>query len=319
MNYLIVGGAGFVGANLVRRCLAEPDAEVVVLDSLDPHLFSTTDHLRDVWARIRFVQGDMRDEPLVAELVGPCDVVLNCAAQSSHPLSIRYPQMDVDINCKGNLTLLEAVRKHNREAIVLFTSSTTVIGRPRRDGCDDAPEQPLDIYSANKGVAEKYHRIYHTSHDLKTIVLRFSNLFGPYGKEYHELGFVNYFISRAWSDKPIEIYGSGEQTRNLLFVDDATEIMLKAIGEPRLIGESRFATGNDCMSVLNIAQTIVRVLGRGSVVHVDWPDDRRRMEIGDAQYSSKPLRDLTGWSPRYDFISGLEKTRAILEQQTGQQ
>ena len=315
MNYLIVGGAGFVGANLARRCLADPGAEVVVLDSLDPHLFSTTDNLHDVWDRIRFVHGDMRDEPLISELVGSCNVVLNCAAQSSHPLSIRYPLMDMDINCKGNLTLLEAVRKHNRDAIVLFTSSTTVIGRPRRDGCDDAPEQPLDIYSANKGVAEKYHRIYHTNHDLKTIVLRFPNLFGPYGKAYHELGFVNYFISRAWADKPIEIFGSGEQTRNLLFVDDATEAMLMAVREPQLFGESRFVTGNDCLSVLTIAQTIVEILGRGEVVHVDWPDDRRRIEIGDAQYSSKRLRDLTGWSPRHDFSAGLEKTRIVLDRQ----
>lgn len=319
MKYLIIGGAGFVGANLVRRCLAGPDTEVVVLDSLDPHLFSTTDHLREVWDQISFVHGDLRDEPLLAELLVGCDVVFNCAAQSSHPLSICYPLLDTDINCKGNLTLLEAMRKHNRDAVVVFTSSSTVLGRtPGNDGDEDHAERPLDIYSANKGVAEKYYRIYHTSHDLKTIVLRLPNLYGPYGRGYRELGFVNYCISLAWADKPIKVFGSGEQKRNLLFVHDATEILMKAAREPRLHGEIRFATGDDHLSVREIAQSIVEVFGRGSVVHIDWPDDRRRMEIGDARYTSKRLRDLTGWTPQHDFLAGLRKTRSVLQHQDRQ-
>src|SRR5437016_2919818 len=167
MKTLILGGAGFLGANLVRRCLAESGTTVTVVDSLDPHLRSTTRNLRDVWSRINFVRGDMRDEHLLASVVQGQDIIFNCAAQTSHPLSIQYPLLDADINCLGNLKLLESVRLLNRRAVVVYTSSSTVIGKAEQTVVDEThSEKPLEIYSANKGVAEKYYRIYHTLHDL---------------------------------------------------------------------------------------------------------------------------------------------------------
>ena len=201
MKVLIIGGAGFLGSNLVRRCLAEYYCEVTVLDSLDPHLHSTTGNLQDVWSKIRFIRGDIRDETVLAEVVQGQDVIFNCAGQTSHPLSMQYPLLDAEINCLGNLKLLEAVRLLNKDAVVVYTSSSTVIGKALYELVDeDHWERPLEIYSANKGVAEKYYRIYHSFHDLKTVVLRFANLFGPYGKAHPEFGFINYFIHLSKPD-----------------------------------------------------------------------------------------------------------------------
>lgn len=316
MKVLIIGGAGFLGANLVRRCLVEPATQVTVMDSLDPHLHATTNNLEAVWDQIQFVRGDLRDEYLLAEIVQGQDVIFNCAAQTSHPLSIQYPLLDADINCVGNLKLLEAVRLLNREAVVVYTSSSTVIGRSRGGVVnEDHEERPLEIYSANKGVAEKYYRIYHTLHDLRTVVLRFANLYGPYGKGYPEFGFINYFIHLAWTNKEIEIYGPGNQTRNVLFVDDATDVLWCAAREPRLIGETYFATGDEHLTVAEIAKTVVRVFQRGSVKHVEWPAERRRIEIEDVKFSSERLRSITGWKPRYDCVAGLQRTKIILEEE----
>jgi len=314
MNVLVVGGAGFLGANLVRRCLSEPDANVTVLDSLDPHLRASKKNLEAVWPRIRFIRGDMRDETLVAEVVQGQDIIFNCAAQTSHPLSLQYPLLDAEINCLGNLKLLEAIRLLNSRAVVVYTSSSTVIGKATGLVDEDHRERPLEIYSANKGVAEKYYRIYHTVHDLNTVVLRFSNLFGPYGKGYPEFGFVNYFIHLAWTDQDLLVYGSGAQTRNVLYVEDATDILWQAAGDPRLRGGVFLATSSEHRSVKEIARTVVDVMGRGKIVHVEWPDERRRIEIDDVQFSSQVLRKLTGWTPRYDLASGLERTRSVLEQ-----
>jgi UDP-glucose 4-epimerase len=314
MNALIIGGAGFVGSNLVRRCLAEPNAKVTVLDFLDPFLKSTTDNLREVWDRIQFVRGDMADAPLIAELVADKTVIFNCAAQTSHPLSLQDPLRDAEINCLGTLKVLEAVRQLNPKAVVVYTSSSTVIGRAEGDLVDEKHgERPLDIYSANKGVAEKYHRIYHRVHDLKTVVLRFANLYGPYGKGFPEFGFLNYFIHLAWSGKAIDVFGSGAQTRNVLFVEDACEVMLKAAAEPKLFGEAWFATHEEHLSVLEIAREIVRVLGRGSVNHVDWPETRRRIEIDSVRISSQALHGVLDWKPRYSFSEGLARTRRVFE------
>lgn len=316
MKALIIGGAGFLGANLVRRCLAEPDTQVTVMDSLDPHLHATTAHLQEVWPQIRFVRGDMRDETLLAEIVQGQDVIFNCAAQTSHPLSIQYPLLDAEINCLGNLKLLESIRLLNKNAIVVYTSSSTVIGKAQSRVVDeDHRERPLEIYSANKGVAEKYYRIYHTIHDLKTVVLRFANLYGPYGKGYQEFGFINYFIHLAWTNQEIKIYGSGDQTRNVLYVDDATDILWRGAQEPRLTGETFLATSDQHLSVREIAETIVTVFQRGKVTHIEWPDERRRIEIDDVRFSAGRLQAVTNWQARYDFEAGLRCIKAILEKQ----
>jgi UDP-glucose 4-epimerase len=267
-----------------------------------------------VWQRIRFVRGDIRDEYLLAELVQDQQIIFNCAAQTSHPLSIQYPLLDAEINCVGNLKLLEAVRLLNRDAVVAYVSSSTVIGKAREPVVtEEHGEQPLEIYSANKGVAEKYYRIYHTLHDLKTVVLRFANLYGPYGKGYPEFGFVNYFIDLAWRRQEIKVFGSGDQLRNVMYVEDATDILWRAACDPRLIGEVCFATGDEHLSVLQIAETIVAVLGRGTVSHVEWPEERRRTDVEAVRLSSERLRGLSGWRPRWAFKEGLERTRAILD------
>ena len=315
MRILVIGGAGFLGANLVRRCLAEPDAQVTVMDSLDSHLHATTDSLQEVWDRIRFVRGDLRDETVLADLVQNQHVIFNCAAQTSHPLSIQFPLLDADINCMGNLKLLDAVRLLNRDAVVVYTSSSTVIGKAQSELIDENHgEKPLEIYSANKGVAEKYYRIYHSLHGLKTVVLRFANLYGPYGKGYPVFGFMNYFIHLAWRNEEIKIFGTGNQLRNTMYAGDATEILWRAAHEPRLIGETYFATSDEHLSVAEIARKIVGVLGRGRVEHIPWPEERLRMEVEGVRFSSARLQALTGWKPEYDMDAGLRQVKSILEQ-----
>jgi UDP-glucose 4-epimerase len=281
---------------------------------MEPRLHSTLDGLKDVLARIGFIQGDMLNERLIGELVCGQDVIFNCAAQTSHPLSIKEPLFDAQINCLGNLKVLEAVRRYNPTAVIVYTSSSTVIGKAVGDVVDETHgERPLDIYSANKGVAEKYYRIYSRVHDLKTVMLRFANLYGPYGKGYSEFGFINYFIDLARRDGEIPVFGAGDQTRNVLYVEDACDILLRSAFEPRLIGEVFYAVSDEHLSVLEIAQTIVRVLGRGRVTQVAWPDERRRIEVERVLISSARLREITRWRPRYSFEEGLARTKEVLE------
>jgi UDP-glucose 4-epimerase len=314
LNILIIGGAGFLGANLVRRCLAETGTNITVLDALEPHLHATTENLHDVWTKIRFVRGDIRDETLLADIVQGQDIVFNCAAQTSHPLSIQYPLLDAEINCIGNLKLLESIRLLNKTARVVYTSSSTVIGKATAKVIDeDHLERPLEIYSANKGVAEKYYRIYHTVHDLNTVSLRFANLFGPYGRNYQEFGFINFFIHQAWTNQEIKVFGTGDQTRNVMYVDDAVEILWRVALEPLLVGESYFATSGQHLSVGEIAEKIVSIFQRGTVIHTEWPDERKRTEIDNVTFSSERLRSIIDWAPTYDFEKGLIKIKSILE------
>jgi UDP-glucose 4-epimerase len=313
MKVLVLGGAGFVGANMVRKSLQQEGAEVTVMDTLEPHLHATTDNLMEVWDRINFVRGDLRNEMQLADIVQGQDIIFNCAAQTSHPLSIQYPLLDAEINCLGNLKLLESLRLMNSKATVVYPSSSTVIGKALDTVVDEEHhEKPLEIYSANKGVAEKYYRIYHTLHGLNTVVLRFANLYGPYGKGFPEFGFINYFIHQALNDQEIRIFGNGQQIRNTLYIDDATDILWRAAHHPNLAGHSWLATGDQHLSVAEIAETIVRVFGGGRVVYVDWPEKRKKIEIEHVRFSSKRLRAMTKWSPQVKFEEGLLRIKALL-------
>jgi UDP-glucose 4-epimerase len=314
MKILVIGGAGFLGSNLVRRCIMGGDNSVTVLDSLEPRLRASTDNLQEVWDRIRFVRGSICDEPLISEVVQGQDVIFNCAAQTSHPLSLQDPLFDAEINCLGNLKFLEAVRHVNPGAVVLYSSSSTVIGRAVGEIIDEEHgEKPLDIYSANKGVAEKYYRIYNRVHDVKTVVLRFANLYGPYGKGFPEFGFVNYFISLAWNDGEIKIFGTGDQTRNVMYIDDAVDILYRAAGDERLIGDIFFAAHDEKYSVHEIAREIISVFGRGRITMIEWPEDRKRIEVENVRISSERLKQVTGWSPRYSLREGLLRTKKVLD------
>lgn len=315
MNILIIGGAGFLGANLARRCLQEKNVKVTVLDSLDPRLGSTLESLEEILSNIEFIQGDIRDKQLIDDTVKGKDIVFNCAAQTSHPLSLKDPFFDVDVNCLGNLRVLEAVRLHNKNAILVYVSSSTVIGKAVGDVIEESHwERPLDIYSANKGVAEKYYRIYHRVYDLNTVIIRFANLYGPYGKGNSDFGFINYFINEAWNGRDITIYRPGDQTRNVLYVEDAADLLVQASQEQKLIGNMYFAVHDDHLSVKEIADGIVSCFGKSKVVEIDWPDVRRRIEVDNVIISSAKLRSQLKWKPRFSYDEGLLKTKRILKE-----
>jgi UDP-glucose 4-epimerase len=314
MRVLILGGAGFLGCNLVRGFLKTPDTQLTVIDSLDPRFLSTQQSLSDVWDQIEFIQGDLCNEELLSDQVRGQDVICNCAAQTSHPLSIREPLLDVDINCVGNLKLLEAVRRFNSDAIVVYPSSSTVIGKALRDIVDeDHGQRPLEIYSANKGVAEKYFQIYHTIHQLKTVVLRFANLYGPYGKDSPNFGFINYFIAQASQQKTLQLFGDGSQMRDVMHVDDAVVAIMLAIKKLKSMGKLYFVTSDEHLSVRQIAESIVAEYPSSRLETSPWPEHRKAIEIEDVRFSSDRFRSQTGWRPTVSFVEGLKRTRSVME------
>lgn len=314
MNILILGGAGFFGANLVRRCLSDNKNRVTVVDSLDPRLKSSLENLQEVSASIKFVKGDIRDPTLMERVVKGQEVIFNCAGQTSHPISLSDPLFDAEINCFGNLQVLEAVRKCNKDVRIIYTSSSTIIGKAVGATVTEAhSEYPLDIYSANKCVAEKYYYIYHKVHDIKTLSLRFANLYGPYGKGNAEFGFINYFIWLAANNQEIAIFGDGSQTRNVMYVEDAADLVYHCVSNDALYGDVYFAVHKEHYPVLEIAKEIVSVFGKGRLSKKRWPQIRKRIEIGDAIISGAKLYYETQWEPKFNLREGLIRTKKIMD------
>ena len=307
---LITGGLGFIGSNLAHR-LHGAGAQVTVYDCLEPRSGGNRYNLHGIGRGVRLLSGDIRDLEAVCEAVRGQDVVFHCAACTSHSNAMLEPMLDVDVNCKGTLHVLEAVRRHAPEAKLVHLGTSTQVGRMRRTPIDeDHPEYPLDIYSANKTASEKYVLIYGHAYGLRTTVVRLANVFGPRAHiRGPSLGFINYFIGLALQDRDLTIFGAGEQQRNVTYVDDAVEALLMAAAGERADGESLFATSDTHLTVAAIAAGIVRVIGAGRVRLVEWPSERRAIEFGDTQISNAKIRERLSWSPRHTFEEGLAQTR----------
>lgn len=314
MKLLILGGAGFLGTHLIRAWDTAPKTQITVVDTFENRSENLSYSFENFKIPVQIVRGSILDQKLMEKLIPQHDVIYNLAAQTSHTVSLKNPFLDTEVNCLGVLQILECVRLLHPKALVLYTSSTTAVGKAQDEIIDEHhPERPLDIYSANKGIAEKYHQIYHHVHGLKTISLRFGNIYGAHGKSSPRFGFINYFIHQAMKDDAISIYGKGSQIRNVLYAEDAAELLKNvAIKPEKLIGQLLQATSPYHHSVREIAETIIRVFQSGYISYKPWPRERKKIEIESVRFSSEKLRALTGWSSPTNLETGLQKTREII-------
>lgn len=311
---LITGGLGFIGSNMVHRCL-ELGAKVTVFDCLDPRSGGNLHNVEGIRDRIELCFHNILDFDQVSERVVGKDLIFNCAASTSHPFSMKEPWIDMDVNSRGVINLLEAVRRFNPGARFVHVGTTTQLGKLLHQPADEShPEFPMDIYSANKSVSEKYVLIYSNAYSLACSVVRLSNTYGPRASIHSaDFTFNNYFIGLALQDKDICVFGDGRQLRNVLFVDDAVDALVMVAKSSSTLGRTMFAVGDIHHSVVEIAHTTVDVIGKGRVRMVPWPPGRRSVDVGDAVISNAWLKSNVGWQPRFDLKSGLARTREFFE------
>ena len=314
LQVLITGGLGFIGSNLAHRCL-ELGAKVTVYDCLDPHSGGNMYNVHDIRDSIElYFQSILNFDQLSQHVTGK-DVVFNCAASTSHPFSMREPWLDLDVNGRGVINSLEALRRFNRDARFIHIGTSTQLGKLQYQPADEKhPEFPTDIYSANKSVSEKYVLIYANAYQMPCAVVRLSNVFGPRASiRSPEFTFNNYFIGLALQGKPITVFGEGKQKRNLIYVGDVVEALILASQHDKVDGEVLFAVGDHHYSVAHIAEEIVHYIGSGRVRFVEWPESRKSVDVGDAIISNQKIKNLLGWAPQYDLKSGLIETKAFYE------
>jgi UDP-glucose 4-epimerase len=306
---LVTGGLGFIPSNVVHA-LTTLGCSVTVIDSLSPGQGGNRYNVRGIEDRVDVRIADIRDEAAVTDAVRGKDFVFNMAASVSHLDSLESPFHDVDVNARGNLVVLEAVRKHAPQARVLYSGTRSEYGliqsTPVRE---DHPLLPTEVNSANKAVADMYHIAYHVAHELSTVSLRLTNTYGPRMLTAHwRQGFINWFVRLAVEGGDYRLYGDGSQVRDLVYVDDTVRAILLAAITPAAIGQSINVGSGKPVSLKEIASALIEIAGKGRIEYVPFPEDARRIEIGDYVADTTRIRELVGWEPQVPLREGLERS-----------
>lgn len=314
-SVLVTGGLGFIGSNIAQAAV-QCGAKVTIYDCLDPRSGGNMRNVHEIKDHIQIVLNDIRNFEGLCSAVLNQDIIYNCAAYTSHPNSMREPYVDIDVNCKGVLNLLEAMRRFNPEGRLIQIGTSTQIGQMQINPVDELhPEFPVDIYSANKTAGEKYVQVYGHAYKMNTAVVRLANNFGPRSNiRSADFGFINFFTGLALKGKTLSVFGEGKQLRTVTFIDDTVRALLLVGTEAISSGEVYFLTAGEQCSVAEIATTIAEEIG-GKVSFIEWPKDRENIEIWDAVISSKKFHDTFQWQPEFTLRTGLRRAKEFYESQ----
>jgi UDP-glucose 4-epimerase len=305
---LVTGGLGFIGSNLVRALVAL-GARVSVVDSLVPEYGGNRRNLAGIARQVKVHVADVRDWPRLPRLVHGQDYLFNLAGQTSHMDSMSDPQTDLDINCRAQLAILEACRKHNPGIRIVFASTRQIYGRPDYLPVDEGhPLRPVDVNGINKIAGESFHLLYSRVHGIASTALRLTNTIGPRMRiKDARQTFVGVWIRRLLEGKPFEVWG-GAQWRDFTYVDDAVEAFLLAAVRPEAVGEVFNLGGPPRVTLRTLAEMLVRINGSGTFDVRDFPGDRKKIDIGDYYADDRLIGRKLGWKPRTDLVSALTRT-----------
>ncbi len=289
MRAIVTGGAGFVGSHLVDALVARGD-EVTVVDDL------STGRREHVHAAARLVEHDIR-RPLLLD----ADVVFHLAAQADVGTSVKRPVFDAEVNVLGTLNILESAREVGA-AVVFASTGGAIYGDVDGPAAEDAPLQPVSPYGMAKLAAEAYVAGWHRVHGLRTVVLRFANIYGPRQSASLEGGVIAIFLERLAKGEETLVFGDGGQTRDFVHVDDVVVALLRAAG--REGGTFNIGTGVET-SVNRLHELCRQACG------IDKPPGHGPPRLGDARRS---VLDVTraeqelGWRAQVALDAGLERT-----------
>lgn len=324
-NILITGGCGFIGSNATRY-FANRGHSVHILDNLSRDGSSVNLEWLCKRFDVGFTEGSIRDEAVVDALVrdNAFDVILHLAGQVAVTTSVENPRHDFAVNARGTFNVLEAVRRHSPNTIVLNASTNKVYGkidgheveeRDRRYVFADAERgiseaQPLDFhspYGCSKGAADQYVEDYHAIYDVPTVNFRQSCIYGPRQFGMEAQGWMAWFVIAHLTGQPITIYGNGKQVRDALYIDDLLKAYHQAIRNIDQVAGKSFNVGGgpeNSVSLLEFMDILGQVSGEPvSYNYGEWRPGDQKVYVSD----TTKFTDATGWSPDTPVEDGVRK------------
>lgn len=306
---LITGGLGMIGSTIAEK-LVNFGTEVTVLDSMIKPYGGNFFNIENIKDRIKLNISDIRDKESLKVLVKDVDIIFNLAAQVSHNDSLENPMLDADINYIGHLNVLEAVRKYNPRAKILYSGSRLQFGKILKNPVnEDHPLHPLTPYALNKTAAENLYLYYHRVYGIPVVIFRISNPYGPRCQMQHsKYAIINWFIRNAMEDKEIKVFGDGSQMRDYIYVDDLADVFIKASIESKTSGEVFNVGSGVGTKFKDMVEIIVEIVGKGKIKNVPWPSDYLNVETGNYITDISKVQKFISWSPHYSLKEGIKNT-----------
>jgi len=308
-DVLVTGGLGFIGSALARQ-LVGIGAKVTLVDSLIPEYGGNLFNIQDIRDRVTVDLTDVRDVAAMSSLIKERRFLFNLAGQTSHLDSMTDPVTDLNINAAAQLHILEACRLHNPDLKIVFASTRQVYGRPEYLPVDEKhPVNPIDVNGINKLAGEWYHLLYNDVYRIRACALRLTNTYGP-GMRVKDARqtFLGIWIRRLIEQKPIRIFGSGEQRRDFNFVTDVVDALLLAAASDDANGKVFNLGHHEQISLKQLAALLVKLNGNGNFELVPFPDDRQAIDIGDYYADFRKIDKSLGWTPKVVLEEGLKQT-----------
>ncbi len=303
---LITGGLGFIGSNLARALVIQ-GAKVTLVDSLIPLYGGNLFNIDDIRDKVTVNVCDVRDPFAMAYLLQGKDYLFNLAGQTSHMDSMSDPQTDLDINAKAQLSILEVCRKVNPSIKIVFASTRQLYGKPDYLPVDEKhPTRPVDVNGINKFAGEWYHLLYNNVYGIRACVLRLTNTYGP-GMRVKDARqtFLGIWVRLLIEGRPIKVFGDGLQLRDFNYVDDCVEALL-------LTGASDVANGKvynlgskEVVGLKALAEMMVEMVYGGDFELIDFPPERKVIDIGDYYSDFSLITKELGWQPKIGMKEGL--------------
>ncbi len=306
---VITGGIGFIGSNLAIR-LVELGAHVTLVDSLIPSYGGNLRNIAPIDDRVRVNIADVRDEHSMEYLVQGHDFLFNLAGQTAHLDSMKDPFTDLEINCRAQLSILEACRKQNPRLKLVYASTRQIYGKPDYLPVDERHLlRPVDVNGINKMAGEWYHILYNNVYGIRACALRLTNTYGPRMRvKDARQTFLGIWLKRLIEGEPIQVFGDGTQIRDFNYVDDVVEAMLVAGADPGADGQIFNLGSDETINLRDLAALVVAINGSGNHEVVPFPPERKAIDIGDYYADYRLIRGRLGWHPRVSLREGLART-----------
>lgn len=299
MKILITGGCGFIGVNLISYLQEKTPYNIIVLDNL---VLGKREYLTGY--DVEFIEGDIRDQTVVESVMKKVDAVVHLAADTRVIPSIENPSFNFDVNVTGTYNLLIGARNNDVERFVFASTGGAIVGEAIPPVNEQMVPKPLAPYGASKLCGEAYCSAFFGSYGMKTASLRFSNVYGP--RSFHKGSVVAHFLKQIIQNKPLTIYGDGEQTRDFVYVDDLCEAIYSALCVDKGGGSYQLGTGIE--TSVNCLIDIMRAsLSEKQPITVEYAPERKgevKRNYCDITLASNALN----YNPQIKLAEGLEKT-----------